>query len=384
MQFRILIQQPDSLYSTPVCQSTGTNPTTILNAGFNTGGTFSSTNPGLVFVSNSTGEIDLINSTPGTYQVVYTYSGDVANCINSGTSSATLVINVSTPATFTQIPTICQNATAPVLPTTSTNGVNGTWNPATINTSVAGTSTYTFTPNAGECGTGTTMNITVDTNITPSFTPINDLCIGATPPSLPTTSNNGITGTWNPSVISTTSAGTFNYTFTPDAGQCASPVVVSVLVNNNVMPVFTQIEPICVGEQPVTLNLISNNGISGTWTPSSIDTTQSGTFVYTFTPNDPTQCAASTTMTVQVVLCTIQKGISPNGDGLNDYLKLSAQKVEIFNRYGKEVYSKSSYVNDWHGQSNGGSVLPDGTYYYVIELYGGEVKTGWIYINKED
>ncbi len=89
------------------------------------------------------------------------------------------------------------------------------------------------------------------------------------------------------------------------------------------------------------------------------------------------------TMSIQVELCEIQKGISPNGDGMNDYLELIANKVEIFNRYGKEVYTKSNYNNDWHGQFNGGGEMPDGTYYYVIELVSGDKKTGWIYINRE-
>jgi gliding motility-associated-like protein len=85
-----------------------------------------------------------------------------------------------------------------------------------------------------------------------------------------------------------------------------------------------------------------------------------------------------------VYQCQIQRGISPNGDGLNDYLDLTADRVEIFNRYGGKVYSKVNYHNDWFGQSDSGSVLPDGTYYYSIKLLGGELKTGWIYINKEN
>ena len=49
----------------------------------------------------------------------------------------------------------CTNA----LPTTSNNGITGTWTPATINTAVAGTTTYTFTPAAGQCATTATMDI---------------------------------------------------------------------------------------------------------------------------------------------------------------------------------------------------------------------------------
>ena len=40
-----------------------------------------------------------------------------------------------------------------LLPTSSNNGITGTWSPATINTATVGTTTYTFTPAAGQCGT---------------------------------------------------------------------------------------------------------------------------------------------------------------------------------------------------------------------------------------
>jgi len=85
--------------------------------------------------------------------------------------------------------------------------------------------------------------------------------------------------------------------------------------------------------------------------------------------------------------CTIQKGISPNGDGYNDYFDLDGQDVtrlEIFNRYGTVVYKKADYSNQWYGQSDKGEELPDGTYYFVIDRNSGETKTGWIYINREN
>jgi hypothetical protein len=103
------------------------------------------------------------------------------------------------------------------------NGITGTWNPATISTATAGTTTYTFTPDAGQCATATaTVDVTVTGAVTPTFDPVGNLCIGATAPVLPAASNNGINGTWNPATISTAAAGTTTYTFTPDAGQCAA------------------------------------------------------------------------------------------------------------------------------------------------------------------
>ena len=61
----------------------------------------------------------------------------------------------------------------------------------------------------------------------------------------------------------------------------------------------------------------------------------------------------------------------------------NVKKVEIFNRYGTKVYSKSNYVDEWHGQSDDSNELPDGTYYYVVEFNDSPVKTGWVYINRE-
>lgn len=96
--------------------------------------------------------------------------------------------------------------------------------------------------------------------------------------------------------------------------------------------------------------------------------------------------ALTNSATVAVQLCSIPKGISPNGDGKNDVWDLSnfdIKKVEIFNRYGTKVYSKSNYENEWHGQSDNGNDLPDGTYYFVIDFTDLETKSGWIYINRE-
>lgn len=99
-------------------------------------------------------------------------------------------------------------------------------------------------------------------------------------------------------------------------------------------------------------------------------------------------CVLSTPVTdiINVENCEIPKGISPNGDGKNDNLDLSnfnVSNLEIFNRHGRKVYSKSNYSNEWFGQSDKGDDLPDATYYFVIEFNDSPTKTGWIYINRQ-
>ena len=66
--------------------------------------------------------------------------------------------------------------TLTALPTTSNNGITGTWAPALNNTA---TTTYTFTPAAGQCATTTTLTITVNAAVTPTFTAVADICSGA-------------------------------------------------------------------------------------------------------------------------------------------------------------------------------------------------------------
>src|SRR6185295_17382435 len=105
----------------------------------------------------------------------------------------TITVNPNITPTFTAVAPICSGATLAPLPTTSNNGITGTWSPALDNTT---TTTYTFTPTAGKCATTATLTITVNPNITPTFTAVAPICSGTTLTPLPTTSNNGITGSW--------------------------------------------------------------------------------------------------------------------------------------------------------------------------------------------
>ncbi|MEY3084464.1 MAG: hypothetical protein RL037_644 [Bacteroidota bacterium] len=222
---------------------------------------------------------------PGTYTVIV---DDAGACTPPITQTVT-VVNGSTTITpvFTQVAPICAG-TSFTLPSTSNNGVIGIWTPA-INNST--TSTYTFTPNAGQCANSATMTVTVNPATLPNFTQIAPICAGGSF-ILPPTSSNSINGTWTPAINNTA---TTTYTFTPSIGQCAITVIMTVTVDPLITPVFTQVPPICSGEI-FTLAAVSNNGISGTWSPAVNNTT---TTVYTFTPTAG-QCANQASMTVNV------------------------------------------------------------------------------------
>ena len=161
---------------------------------------------------------------------------------------------------------------------------------------------YIKADNGTKCPSIMPVSVVINQKTTPQFSLTNLLCQNSTPPVLPTTSTNGITGTWNPSVISTSSIGTIPYVFTPNSGECAKPTTLDITITDEIKPVFAAIGQLCVGETPPPLLTTSINSITGIWNPSSISTTVAGQSVYTFTPDAVGQCSVPVSVTVTVTL----------------------------------------------------------------------------------
>ncbi len=263
------------------------------------GGTWSSSNPSVATVNASTGVITGLSA--GNADIKYELVG-VGGCANTSVIRP-VTVNTNIVPTFTPIAPICSGSPLAALPLISNNGITGTWNLPVDNTATA---TYTFTPTAGLCATTAQITITVNQRITPLFGLFAPLCQGDTPPILPTSSDNipAITGTWNPSPVSTSALGTTIYTFTPTLGQCVSvlPSTLSITVVPVLTPNFAPIAPFCDGFPAPTLSTTSPNGIEGTWDPPVIDITISRPYV--FTPN-PGQCALNQTLNVTIIPRTV-------------------------------------------------------------------------------
>jgi gliding motility-associated-like protein len=163
--------------------------------------------------------------------ITYTFTPTAGQCASTTTTQITVDPEII--PLFAPIGSVCQNTTAPVIPTSSLNipPITGTWSPA-VNTAILGTSIYTFTPSAGQCSTNATVSIAVTTSITPVFSAIASLCQNATAPVLSTSSINSppIVGTWSPAVDVSVPA-TTTYTFTPAIGQCATIATLNIVVN---------------------------------------------------------------------------------------------------------------------------------------------------------
>jgi gliding motility-associated-like protein len=109
----------------------------------------------------------------------------------------------------------------------------------------------------------------------------------------------------------------------------------------------------------------------------------------------PTAPACKDGGTSGVESVDVPEGFSPNGDGSNDVLiiadldKYPDNNFKVFNRWGAQVYKASPYKNDWDGSDQGKmavgkDILPEGTYFYILDLGIGQDKIikGYIYITR--
>ena len=75
--------------------------------------------------------------------------------------------------------------------------------------------------------------------------------------------------------------------------------------------------------------------------------------------------------------------LSPNGDGINDIWVVKNiafypdNRVNVYDQSGKVVFTTKNYANNWDGSYHG-SVIKEGTYFYLIELGNGKIEKGFI------
>lgn len=86
----------------------------------------------------------------------------------------------------------------------------------------------------------------------------------------------------------------------------------------------------------------------------------------------------------------VYTGFTPNGDNHNDFWYIDGisndpkNVVSIFNRWGDKIWERKNYdnlINRWDGYNARGELLPDGTYYFLIN-YKGEQLKGWVELTR--
>jgi len=142
-----------------------------------------------------------------------------------------------------------------------------------------------------------------------------------------------------------------------------------------------------------TIQLEASGGVSYNWWPGTDLScvscpdpvaTPSDSITYFVEIEGPDDCVD--TLSVNINLFIYSNPIDPpivitnNDDGVNENWVIPNieyyvyNRVVIVNRWGDVVYEAVPYTNDWDGTSNG-KPLPQGTYYYYIELDVSQVNT---------
>ena len=270
---------------------------------------------------------------------------------------------------FTQVATICLGDSLSALPTLSNNGISGSWSPAINNLA---TTTYTFTPAFGQCATTQTMTIQVN-SITPIFVQPEAICIGEVIPVLPTTSLNGISGSWFPAL---NNLETTTYVFTPNSGQCASTQTITIEIKSFIQLTVSinQIEYFNSENQGIEVTVSPQGNylftLDNEWTQNSNVFENITSCDHKIKVQDLSGCGKSD-VEIDFFIWDYPKFFTPNGDGINDYWNIYCSDfqeatITIYDRYGKLIKQFSSKTIGWDGKYNGVNLYST-DYWFTVE-----------------
>ncbi|MDP9047415.1 MAG: PKD domain-containing protein, partial [Bacteroidota bacterium] len=192
------------------------------------------------------------------------------------------------------------------------------------------------------------------------------------------------TGLFNPAIAG---PGTFtiNYTFTAQNG-CGYSTSQSVTVRPSPTVLAGADFFMLEGTSEKINAVATGDNLTYQWYPSAgldhdnvlnplVSPTINTTYKLVVTNSEG--CSAASVVNISVLKnLVIPNTFTPNGDGINDswnilYLDTyPGNAVEIFDRYGRKVFSSIGYSTPWDGTYNG-SALPSGTYYYMINPKNG-------------
>ena len=383
--------------------TTGVNTTVTVNATTNVAGTF---NYNLVSVADA-----------------------YANQNQTGT--ATVLVRALATASISGTTAVPQNATAPVITFTATNGtapytftynINGGTNrtvssnttTATVNapTNAVGTFVYNLVNIAdANCGQPQTGSATIIIRPLPVATIAGTTatCAGSNAPvvtftgsvgTAPYTFTYNINGGSNRTITTNTTTatinaptntvGTFTYNLVSVSDAYANQLQTgnaTVTINALPMVSITSNKGLTVSKGDA-LVLSATGGAQYSWTGAEIVSGQNTAAItirpkqsgnYRVVVTNASGCTSDQTINIQIVEdYKLEAGtvLTPNGDGYNDKFIIKNidyypnNTLKIFDKAGRVLYTKQGYNNDWDGTLNG-SPLSEGTYYYILDMGSG-------------
>lgn len=185
-----------------------------------------------------------------------------------------------------------------------------------------------------------------------------------------------------------------------DLSGCRAADSIFVIVDSDNLAIASSTDSVICPGEPLTL--MASGGESYIWSgpnwfnPSGASVTissaqSSNTGWYTVYVTDANGCNASDSVYLSIEnnanCLLIPTLVTPDGNNHNDVWFINGiqnfekAEVEIYNRWGNQIYYSSPYNNDWDGSVNRGTTIdnegrvPVGTYFYVIRLNDEENNT---------
>ena len=357
-------------------------------------------------ITNST------SSNAGNYSITVT---DANGCNNTGIVSVFVYSLTNATASVSNIGVICTTNTINL---SVSNGVSYSWagpasftsnlqNPILTNvtSNMAGIYTVTVLDN-NNCPTTATTQVNINT--TPNLITSNggNTCVGSNVV-LFANFGNSVQVNWYDEAALTNTLLVNSNTFTPTFGSfgtytfyaqgslngCTSTVtpIIANYYNINAsissstlsggVPLVVNFTNTSIGLTPgSTVNWSFGDGnISNLNTPNNTFNNPGNYTVQLVVSNGICTDTSDVIITVNITDIDIPEVFTPNGDLHNQYFTIKNleyfpnAELQIFNRWGNEVYKMKNYKNDWDGIPNskgalGTSKLPTGTYYYILFL----------------
>lgn len=182
--------------------------------------------------------------------------------------------------------------------------------------------------------------------------------------------------------ISGVCTGTYNVTVTDNTNKSVTKTYVvltpvKLLINFDIVyPTDDQTSDGSISAEPVG----GSSPYTYNWSGSVVSTQQElsnvGVGTYSVVVTDRNGCSATGAKTLTPGGKGCYEGIgaiTPNNDGKNDRLLITcassvSNRLIVFNRWGQKVFEQASYNNGWEGTDDKGENLPDGGYFWVLEV----------------
>lgn len=353
------------------------------------GATFSytpSANPNLTGANPGAGGSinQIINNTSNSAQnITYVVNANLNGCQDS--DSCVLTVTPLVEPNFNAMGPYCLGLIpAPILPATSTNAIQGVWNPLAVNTQQLGSFNYIFNPTPGQCADSASLTVQISDNPGVSFSADNLLGCSPLQGTLTTPAVNGATYLWqingqqagNTATVSYNlpNVGCYDVELQVDISGCAASALLSDYLCVEGTPVvgFSFVP----GEFTSPSELVSfNNGTQGAssyvwlYGDGNSSNQQEGTHTYTNTTggyfvtliaSSPSGCTDSLTQFIgyqEPLIYYVPNTFTPDQDQFNQQWKPIFTSgfdpydyhLSIFNRWGELIWESFNEETGWDG-----------------------------------